>query len=133
MNDINASIGLTNLKEVDRNVIKKHKENAAFYNHELKNIKDVTLLENKPDRESSYWIYTIKVERRNKFMIMMKNKGIMVSRVHERNDKHTCVKEFASSLPTLDKIAEKMICIPVGWWVTEEDRKYIVECIKGGW
>ena len=57
----------------------------------------------------------------------------MVSRVHERNDKHTCVKEFRSALPNLDKVVKEMICIPVGWWVTKEQREYIVESIKGGW
>ena len=53
----------------------------------------------------------------------MKDCGIAVSQVHERNDKHTCVKEFRSNLPALDKTIGKMVSIPVGWWVTEEERK----------
>lgn len=133
MNDVNASIGLTNLKEVDSKVISKHKENAHYYNEHLKNVKGVTLLENKEGYDSSYWIYTIKVERQDDFMCMMQEKGIMVSRVHERNDKHTCVQEFRCSLPNLDKVVKEMICIPVGWWVTKEQREYIVESIKQGW
>ena len=91
------------------------------------------LLENKSGHDSSYWIYTIKVERRDKFMKMMQEKDIMVSRVHERNDKHTCVKEFQTHLPSLDKITRKLISIPVGWWVTKKQRKYIVDTIKKGW
>ena len=133
MNDVNASIGLANLKEVDENVISKHKANAKYYNEQLKNIEGVTLLDNKEGYDSAYWIYTIKVERQDDFMRMMQEKGIMVSRVHERNDKHTCVKEYRSALPNLDKIVKEMICIPVGWWVTKEQREYIVECIKQGW
>ena len=93
----------------------------------------VTLLENKEGHDSAYWIYTIKVERQDDFMAKMQEKGIMVSRVHERNDKHTCVQEFKSSLPNLDKVVKEMICIPVGWWVTKEQREYIVESIKQGW
>jgi dTDP-4-amino-4,6-dideoxygalactose transaminase len=133
MNDVNASIGLSNLKEVDKEVISKHKANAKYYNEQLKNVNGVTLLENKEGYDSAYWIYTLKVERQNDFMEMMKNQGIMVSRVHERNDKHTCVKEFRSSLPNLDKVVKEMICIPVGWWVTNEQREYIVKSIKQGW
>ena len=64
---------------------------------------------------------------------MMAEKGIMVSRVHERNDKHTCVSDFLSHLPTLDEVVEEMVCIPVGWWVSKEDREYIVNTIKAGW
>ena len=133
MNDVNASIGLANLKEVDENVIAKHKANAHYYNEQLKNVKGVTLLENKEGHDSAYWIYTIKVKRQDDFMAKMKEKGIMVSRVHERNDKHTCVREFKSALPNLDKIVKEMICIPVGWWVTKEQREYIVKSIKQGW
>ena len=133
MNDVNASIGLTNLKEVDKNVIAKHKANAYYYNEQLKDVNGVTLLENKDGYDSAYWIYTIKVERQEDFMRKMQEKGIMVSRVHERNDKHTCVQEFRCALPNLDKVVKEMICIPVGWWVTKEQREYIVESIKNGW
>jgi hypothetical protein len=63
----------------------------------------------------------------------MDSKGIMASRVHERNDKHSCVSEFTTSLPHLDQLVGEMICIPNGWWVTAEDREYIVDCIKAGW
>lgn len=133
MNDVNASIGLTNLKEVNKNVIAKHKANAHYYNEQLKDVNGVTLLENKEGHDSAYWIYTIKVKRQEDFMAAMKSKGIMVSRVHERNDKHSCVKDYRSSLPNLDKVVKEMICIPVGWWVTKEQRQYIVNCIKEGW
>lgn len=133
MNDVNAAIGLANLKEVDEKVLSKVKSNANYYNEQLKDAKGVTLLENKDGYESAYWIYTIKVERQDDFMRAMQKKGIMVSRVHERNDKHTCVKEYRSALPNLDKIVKEMICIPVGWWVTKEQREYIVESIKQGW
>ena len=133
MNDVNASIGLANLKEVDENVIAKHKANAHYYNEQLKDVNGVTLLENKEGHDSAYWIYTIKVERQDDFMRMMQEKDIMVSRVHERNDKHTCVQDFRCSLPNLDKVVKEMICIPVGWWVTKEQREYIVESIKSGW
>ncbi|NVM37130.1 MAG: DegT/DnrJ/EryC1/StrS family aminotransferase [Candidatus Lokiarchaeota archaeon] len=133
MNDINATIGLNNYQSVIDNIIPKHISNATFYNEELKNIPGLTLLENKSDRQSSYWIYTIKVERQQDFMNKMKECGIMVSRVHERNDIHSCVKKYRIDLPNLNSLVKEMICIPVGWWVTPEDRQYIVDCIRGGW
>ena len=86
-----------------------------------------------PRAYSADWIYTIKVENRDAFMEHMANKEIMVSRVHERNDKHSCVAEAKALLPNLNKLSEEMICIPNGWWVSEKDRKYIVDSIKEGW
>ena len=131
MNDVNAAVGLCNLKEVDKNVIQKNIDNAWYYSREIGLADGITLLKETPG--CSFWIYTLKVERRDDFMRMMEEKGIMVSRVHERNDKHTCVQEFRCALPNLDKVVKEMICIPVGWWVTKEQREYIVESIKNGW
>lgn len=133
MNDINASIGIENLSPVVQDNLVKTIDNANFYNQELSDVSGVTLLENKSDRQSSYWIYTMKVERQQDFMNKMKECNIMVSRVHERNDIHSCMSEFKTDLPNLDKLVKEMICIPVGWWVTPEDRQYIVDCIKDGW
>lgn len=132
MNDLNATIGLYNYDHV-QGVVDRHKANAAFYSEKLKGISGVTLLKTEAGFDSSYWIYTIKVKRRDDFMEKMKEAGVMVSRVHERNDKHSCVAQYKTFLPSLDKLSKEMVCIPVGWWVTDEDREKIVATIKDGW
>lgn len=132
MNDINASIGLENFKHVNK-IVQKHQDNAKYYDKELKNISDITLPTRHEDRESSFWIYSVLVERKDDFQRYMADRGIATSQVHERNDIHSCVKEFKSILPNLDNVVPKLSSIPVGWWVTEEDREYIIDCIKRGW
>ncbi len=132
MNDINATIGIHNFPLfLERG--KKYTENSKYYDEQLKNTQGVTVLAKQKDRKSASWIHTIKVENRDSFMELMKEKGIMVSRVHERNDIHSCVSDFKAPLPNLEKLCEEMICIPNGWWVTEEDREYITGSIKEGW
>lgn len=132
MNDVCATVGIENLKESDK-VIGRHQENGAFYDKNLKNIPGLTLLDRHPERESAFWTYSLLVENRDGFYKKMKECGIVVSQVHERNDKHTCVKDYRSPLPTLDRTIGKVVSIPVGWWVTDEQREYIVKCIKEGW
>lgn len=132
MNDISATIGLANLPLLG-DTLAKHRANAAFYNKELRDTEGVTLLKTREGFDSAYWIYTIRVEDRDGFMKMMKSNDIEVSRVHNRTDLHSCMKEYRAPLPNLDVVSEDMICIPVGWWLTEEDRQKIVDCIKGGW
>jgi dTDP-4-amino-4,6-dideoxygalactose transaminase len=132
MNDVCATVGIENLKDAEK-IISRHRENAKYYDEHLKNVKGVTLLERNPNHDSAFWIYSMLVENRDGFYKWMKECKISVSQVHERNDKHTCVKEFVSNLPTLEKTIGKVVSIPVGWWVTDEDREYIVECIKKGW
>ena len=132
MNDICATVGIENLKHAN-DIIKRHQENAKYYDENLKNVKGLTLLERNPDCEPAFWIYSMLVENRDGFYKWMKECKITVSQVHERNDKHSCVREYISSLPTLDKTIDKLVSIPVGWWVTDEERQYIVDCIKKGW
>ena len=132
MNDINAAIGLENFKCIE-DIISKHKDNAAYYDKTLKDVPGITLLKRHSDRESSFWIYSILVDRKDDFQKYMAEKGIACSQIHERNDIHSCVKDYKSILPNLDKTVKKLSSIPVGWWVTKEDREYIVDCIKKGW
>ena len=132
MNDVCATVGIENLKHAN-NIVKKHQENAVYYDKHLQKTPGVTLLKREEGHESAFWIYSMLVENRDGFYKHMKECNIVVSQVHERNDKHSCVREFKSALPTLDKTIGKVVSIPVGWWVTPEEREYIVECIKKGW
>ena len=132
MNDVCATVGIENLKHVD-DIVKKHRDNAKFYDRELSDVSGVTLLKREEGFNSAFWIYSMLVDNRDGFYKWMDECGISVSQVHERNDKHTCVQEYRTALPSLDKTIGKIVSIPVGWWVTEEQREYIVDCIKKGW
>jgi dTDP-4-amino-4,6-dideoxygalactose transaminase len=132
MNDVCATVGIENFKHAE-SIISKHQENARYYDQNLKGVEGVTLLTRHSDRESAFWIYSLLVENRDGFMEYMKKCNITVSQVHERNDKHSCVRSYKSALPTLDKTIGKVVSIPVGWWISTEEREYIVECIKKGW
>jgi len=132
MNDVCATIGMENFKHVNK-IVSKHQSNAKYYDDNLKDIQGLKLLKRHDDRESAFWIYSMLVEDRDNFYTWMRECGIVSSQVHERNDKHTCVKEYKTPLPTLDRTIGKVVSIPVGWWVTQEQREYIVDCIKQGW
>ncbi len=132
MNDLAAVIGLHNLPEVDA-LLCKHRENAFYLRTKLRDVEGVSVLERMEDRSSADWIFTALFARRDDFMRRMKECGIGVSRVHDRNDKHRCLREFRVPLPMTDWVCERMCCLPCGWWVTEDDREYMVDCIKKGW
>ena len=127
MNDINATIGLANLPHIDSLLVKSRK-NGEYYNEALKNVKGVTLM--KEYGKSAYWLYTFRIERKMEFIQYMKEKNVMVSQVHARNDLNSCLDKSRIELPKLDIIEKDLVCIPVGWWVTKENREYIVKCIK---
>ncbi len=132
MNDICAVIGLENLKYFDI-ILKKIRNNAVYYNEHLKNVSGVKLIQTNENRNSSYWLFTILVEDRTGFARKMGEYGIAVSQVHARTDLHSCMSQYKSELPNLDYISQRHISIPVGRWVSEEDREFIVSSIKKGW
>lgn len=129
MNDVAATIGLEQMKYVEK-ILKKHRKNAEYYNKNLIDLNNVILLKEPQNSVSSYWLYTIKVKNRDKFRMFMQNNGIAISQVHRRNDTHPVVKKFKTKLTNLDKFEKEMICIPVGWWVSKKDRLKIVSTIK---
>ena len=129
MNDVNATIGICNFPIAVEN-LKKHRKYAEYYNNNLKDISCVTLLDIDSKINSAYWIYSLKIEERNKFITYMRLKGVCVSQIHGRNDIHSCVKEFNTNLPILDDIEKNIVCLPVGWWLTQKNVEYIVDCIK---
>jgi len=132
LHDIGATIGIENLSHMSE-VVSKHKSNASFFNKNLSSVYGVTLLEESRHSESSYWLFTMFVERRAEFIFKMESKGIMCSPVHARCDKHSCVSDFKSFLPSMDSLQTRHVSIPCGWWVGDKDRNYIIDCIKEGW
>lgn len=132
MNNVNATVGLVQMKHI-REIVRKYIENGKFFDNELKNTNGVELLDYNNNTEASYWLYTMKVDDRENFVKMMAEKGISASELHLRNDRHSVFKESNTELPVFDEFYKKMVHIPCGWWLEEEDRQKIVEAIKKGW
>ena len=82
--------------------------------------------------KSAYWLYTIRVlnGKKQEFMDKMKEANIMTSQVHNRNDINSCVKDFTESLPNIDTLEKELVCIPVGWWLEENDIEFIIKNVR---
>ena len=131
MNDINATIGLYNLPHIPK-LIEKNRHNGIYFDKHLKNLKNIKLMKNDDKFNSSYWLYTIRIlnDKKQHFIDKMKEVDITSSQVHNRNDIYSSVDEFKEILPNLDILEKELVCIPVGWWLEEEDLNYIVEQIN---
>ena len=123
MHDISATIGLGNIKHVQE-LVNKHYINAKYFHNNIKNDK-IKVAEF--DEQSSHWIYTILVDNKPEFIKYMTDRNIEVSPVHNRNDNYTIFKDYKTDLPNLDEFFGKQIAIPVGWWLSVEEREYIVK------
>jgi perosamine synthetase len=119
MNDFTATLGLSNIISLKERIIRR-KEIAAIYNKEL-NIKHTL--------NSSFWLYPIFVENRVKFVSYMKDKGIEVSVVDRRIDRHRIFGGM-KNLPMTKWFDEHQVNIPVHENLTDKDIQYVISSIK---
>jgi perosamine synthetase len=132
MNDVAATIGIEQMKFV-WSLLEQTRANAEYFNEEFKNrnIKSVSPLRyDLQKRSSSYWLYTVRAENRNGFVAYLNSRGVMCSRVHQRNDIHSYARNYAVQLPGVDEFNEQQCSIPVGWWLTPDDRRSIMDLIE---
>lgn len=132
MNNVNATIGLVQLQYLEMNVF-RYIENGKYFDNALQNTPGVSLIPYYEKTSPSYWLYTLKVERREDFVKMMTEKGIMASTLHMRNDLHKVFMANPEDLPNLSHFYSSFIHIPCGWWLGDDDRDAIINAIKSGW
>lgn len=128
MNNVNAAIGLEQLNHVDW-IIDQHIMNGQFYDDNISS-PHVELLVRDDISQSSYWIYSILVDNRPHFKQYMDSHGIATDVVHVRNDRYTVFAPFRVSLPMLDYFESRLTHIPVGWWLSAEERQYITDIVN---
>ncbi len=131
MNNVNATIGSVQLKH--KEIIEKYKENGIYYDKMLTGISGVKTIPYYNNTEPSYWLYTLKVEKRDDFCRMMEDNGIMASPLHHRSDTHSVFSNSKCDLPQMDEWYKCFVHIPCGWWIDAETRGIIVDTIKKGW
>ncbi len=132
MNNVNATVGLAQLENIEE-LVQKYINNGKYLDENLKGVQGVETIKYYPNTEASYWLYTLKVENRDRFIKKMAENGIMASELHKRNDLHTFLNDFNSELPNLDQFYSKMVHLPCGWWVSKEDCDKMISLIKEGW
>jgi perosamine synthetase len=132
MNDLAASVGLGNLQDFKNNLQSVRKINNT-YREQFKNIDGLTLLENKDDRESACWLFTMLVERREDFIRALKSRNVPASVVHLRIDSNSVFGGINNELQNMNVFNEKQVAVPIHCDLTDEDVELIINSVKAGW
>lgn len=131
-NNVTAAFGLAQL-EVIQPVIERHMDNGTFFEQALAEVPGVEVCSYDPVARPSHWLYTVLAERRDDLARWLTERGVECSQVHRRNDLHPVFGDARCDLPGLDHYYGRMLHIPCGWWVGDEEREHIADCIRTGW
>lgn len=123
MNDISATIGLGNLPHI-KGLQEKTAANCEFLKENIKNDNVLGVMES--NGVSANWLFTIRVSHKEAFIQHMTSNNVMCSQVHNRNDIHSTVRHYKTYLPNLDALEKEIVCIPCGWWLSQEDLEKVV-------
>ncbi|MFC1796037.1 DegT/DnrJ/EryC1/StrS family aminotransferase [Pseudomonadota bacterium] len=130
LNDIAATIGLSNIELALRN-IQTTQSNSQEYLQSLKDIEGISTLTPPATCNPSWWLFGLLARDRDNLIDYLAQEGIMASPMWARNDGYTAFKEQgARRLPNLEKVMSDVVFIPNGWWLTEVDRNKVISTIK---
>lgn len=139
MNEFQAAYGILQLKYVEED-INKRKIIALKYNHKLKGLANISLLNINSDIVYNYPYYPIFIDNgaegksRDEIYENLKKNNI-----HARRYFYPLVSEFSmykgidsakpSNLPIGKKLSKKVICLPIYPDLTEMEQDYIIEIL----
>ena len=130
MNDIDAAIGLVQLRYLDQDNAYR-KKLSLLYKKYLQDISGIQFLRHKEDRESSHHLFNILVENRDQLVNKLRSSGVDASVHYFRNDLYPMFQR--QDLPNTEYFSNHVISLPLHLSLTEEHVQYISDVIKSGW
>jgi dTDP-4-amino-4,6-dideoxygalactose transaminase len=132
MSNINASIGLAQLKKID-SFIARRREICHRYDSAFKNIPGISCLPINYDNVAPH-IYVIKVKNglRNKLIEYLKNLDIETGINYVPNHLHRFYARKNVSLPVTEQAFQEILTIPLHCGLSDSDVDKVIKSITGG-
>lgn len=125
MSEINAALGISQLKKVFKFIIMRHKVAKLYHNNEIGS--------SKFNFNNSYHLYVIKVNNRDKVKEHLADKGIETQIHYKPVYLHSYYKNLGYEkglCPNAEKYYENCLSIPIYPELTTEQQEYIIKSIK---
>lgn len=131
MNNVTAAIGQVQLGFISQ-VLERHVCNGRYFDDQFSGVGGIDYARCENIASSSYWVYTLLSDYADDIAKSLNEIGVLASKLHRPNNRHSIFRESQKSLPGIDLFYSRLVHIPCGWWVSDEDRELIVDTIKKG-
>ncbi len=133
LDNLQAAILLTKLKYLDA-WTKKRRSNAHFYQQQLGNLQQLQVPLDKSYERAVYHTFVIQADNRNELKTYLATCGIETA-IHYPTPIHLdrCSENLGygpGSFPVTEKLAQRILSLPIYPELTETELNYIVETIK---
>lgn len=129
MSNINAAIGLAQMKKINQ-FIKKRQEIVEAYDNAFKNLEELIILK-KDTREISPYCYIIRIKRdRDKLINFLREKGIETGIHYIPNHLHSFFKQYASKLPVTEQVWQEILTLPLYYDMSDKDVELVIDSVK---
>jgi dTDP-4-amino-4,6-dideoxygalactose transaminase len=131
-NHLCSAIGLAQIGGVAGRV-QRARQNAAKLDELFASMHGVKSIKPLAGASPSYWVYLVRTERRDELLSFLKTRGVGASKLHQLNNFYSGFGVRAPSLPGCDAFMGQVLALPCGWWVEDDDLRYIAETINRFW
>jgi dTDP-4-amino-4,6-dideoxygalactose transaminase len=125
MNDIQASLGLTQLKKLDRMNKKRYRLAEEYW---LDLIGDIGTLKSQIGKV--WHIYPIFIKKRDELMKKLNNAGIGTSVFFKTINRHTAFKHLKGKFPMSDYFYKNSLCLPLYPDLSLKQVKYVCKQVN---
>ncbi len=124
MPDINAALGISQMYKLEKFINKRRKIARKYHDcfREIEIYQDI--------EESSYHLFIIKIENRNKFMSYMKKNDIACQIHYKPVYRHSYYGNYIVNCPKTSLIEDKIVSIPIYFDLSDFYVEKIIELIQ---
>jgi len=126
--EISAAIAAVQMKKLP-NFLKSRKKNAELLSELLSDFK-ITLPYQRKNENSNWYLYTIAVEKRDKLLRKLNEKGIGAASYYPIPVHKTPFYKLKINLPITDWAASHVVSLPIHPKVTQKNIEFIVKTIR---
>jgi len=129
MSNINAAIGLAQLKKMDQFIDKKRRI-VSIYNSSFGNLPGLKILKWNLE-ETAPFTYIVRVlnGKREELIEFLKEKGVGTGIHYIPNHLQPFFKHFSSPLSTTEKLAEEILTLPLYYDMSDDDVDLVIDSV----
>jgi perosamine synthetase len=129
MNNLCAAMGFAQLAGVQLRM-ERTRRNAADLMDLASGIEGVKIVPLPRASNPAFWTLLLFVQERDRAIEVLRRTGVTASAMHSRNDSYSGFGALQEALPNTDFVQSSILAVPCGWWLSEEDVRYVGESIR---